>query len=100
MAVHEHFAGGGTEVLHVEDDLYLMQRSGFGGQPGLVCVLNNRGDRRSGASVQTRWRNTRFAPVAWDGYDQGAPQPKWTDDARHADFWAAPRGYSIYVPQG
>ena len=87
-------------MLHVDDDLYMMQRAGFGGQPGLVFVLNNRGDRWGGATVQTRWRNTRFTPVAWDGYDQSEPQAKATDDGGRGDFWAAPRGYSVYVPQG
>lgn len=99
VAAHEQYAGGGTDVLHVDDDLYLMQRRGFDRQPGLVFVLNNRGDHWGGSTVQTRWSSTRFAPVAWDGYDQTAPQPKWTDGAGRTDFWAAPRGYALYVPQ-
>jgi alpha-amylase len=28
VAVHEGFAGGGTDVLHLEHDLYMMQRAG------------------------------------------------------------------------
>lgn len=98
-AVHETHAGGPTQVLHVQDDLYAMQRAGVDRQPGLVFVLNNRGDRWGGVTVQTRWRNTCLAPVAWDGYDQSAPQSKWTGDAGRADFWAAPRGYAVYAPQ-
>jgi alpha-amylase len=100
VAAHERYAGGGTDVLHVDDDLYIMQRRGFGGQPGLVFVLNNRGDGWNGAPVQTGWANTRFEPVAWDGYDFSAPQEKWTDGVARADFWAAPRGFAVYAPQG
>jgi len=85
-------------VLYVDDNLYLMQRTGFGQQSGLVFVLNNRGDGWNGTSVQTQWSNQHFVPVAWDGYDQSAPQPKWTDGSGRADFWAAPRGYAVYAP--
>jgi alpha-amylase len=96
--VHEKYAGGSTKVLYSDNDLYIMQRSGFGGQPGLVFVLNNRGDRWSGATVQTQWTTRQLAPVAWDGHDQSTPQAKWTDGLGKADFWAAPRGFTVYVP--
>jgi len=96
--VHEKYAGGSTEVLYSDNDLYIMQRSGFGGQPGLVFVLNNRGDRWSGMTVQTQWSTRQLAPVAWNGQDQSIPQAKWTDGSGKADFWAAPRGFAVYVP--
>jgi len=98
VAAHERCAGGGTDVLYVDDNLYIMQRTGAGAQPGLVFVLNNRGDGWGGATVATRWGNRQFTPIAWDGYDQSAPQPKWTDGSGVADFWAAPRGYAVYAP--
>jgi alpha-amylase len=60
VKVHESHAGGSTAVLHVDDDLNVMQRNGSGNQQGLIFVLNNRGDRWSGARVLTRWRNTRL----------------------------------------
>lgn len=99
VAAHEKYAGGDTNVLHADDNLYIMQRTGYGNQPGLVFVLNNRGDQWSGTTVQTRWSNTRFVPVAWDGYDASAPQSKQTDWTGASDFWAAPRGYAVYAPQ-
>ena len=43
VKVHEDHAGGATSVLHVDDDLYIMQRSGIDAQSGLVFVMNNRG---------------------------------------------------------
>ena len=99
VAAHGRFAGGGTDVLHADDDLYVMQRSGHGALPGLVLVLNNRGDGWNGTEVSTRWPDTRFAPVAWGGRDETEPQPKWSDPQGRADFWAAPRGYAVYTPQ-
>ncbi len=99
VAAHEQYAGGTTGVLYVDDDLYLIERSGHDRQPGLVFVLNNRGDCWNGAWVRTRWTDTGFQPVAWGGRDESAPQPKRSDGSGWADFWAAPRGYAVYAPQ-
>jgi alpha-amylase len=44
IKVHEHNAAGQTQVLHSDDDLYIMQRTGAGDQSGLLFVLNNRGN--------------------------------------------------------
>jgi len=98
VQAHERYAGGQTQVLYVDDDLYVIQRTGSDKQPGLVFVLNNSGDW-SGAAVKTQWQKTLFKPVAWSGSsDTGIPQDKWTDDSSTADFWAPPRGYVVYVP--
>jgi alpha-amylase len=99
VAVHEVYASGETDVLHADDDLYVMQRRGHGARPGLVFVLNNRGDGWNGTRVQTASADTRFAPVAWGGRDEGEPEPKWSDGGGGAEFWAAPRGYAVYAPQ-
>jgi alpha-amylase len=98
VAAHERHAGGPAQVLHVDDDLYVMQRPGSDTQGGLVLVLNNRG-AWNGVGAQTRWRDTRLVPVAWHGRDDtGAPQDKWTDAAGWTDLWAPPRGYVVYAP--
>ena len=98
VLAHERHAGGTTDVLFVDDDLYIMQRNGYGDQSGLVFVLNNRGDSWLGAAVTTRWPNTSFNAIAWNGRDQNAPQSKTTSETGVADFYAAPRGYAVYVP--
>lgn len=96
--VHENFAGGGTAVLYCDDDLYIMERRGFGTQKGLVFVLNNSGSW-NGRYVTTQWINTQLKPVAWCGKDNAdIPADKWTNAAAGADFWAPPRGYVVYVP--
>jgi hypothetical protein len=43
LKVRKKNAGGATQVLFANDDLYIMQRSGPGDQKGIVFVLNNRG---------------------------------------------------------
>jgi alpha-amylase len=99
VAAHEKYAGGGTTTLYADHDLYIMQREGFGQAPGLVLVLNNRGDSWSGTTVTTKWRTRRLQPVAWWGQtDQSKPSDKWSDMNGSVDVWAAPRGYAVYVP--
>jgi alpha-amylase len=101
VAAHERLAGGGTEVLWADDDLYVMQRLGYGDKPGLVFALNNRGDGWGGGWVSTRWRNTPFVPVAWwSARDLSRPDDQRAEADGRAQFWAPPRGYVVYAPQG
>jgi alpha-amylase len=99
VAAHEQHAGGATQVLYADDNLYVMQRTGAGYQPGLVYVLNNLGSAWNGAMVQTQWRGVRFEPVAYGGYDTSRPDTKMTSADGFADFWAGPRGWAVYAPQ-
>ncbi|HEX8671565.1 MAG TPA: alpha-amylase family glycosyl hydrolase [Longimicrobium sp.] len=97
---HETFAGGGTDVLWVDDDLYVMQRRGSGDKPGLVFVLNNRGDRWNGSWVTTQWHDVAFTPVGWwSGSDLAPPEDQWASSDGRAQFWAPPRGYAVYAPR-
>src|SRR5205085_963301 len=98
---HEKYAGGGTQVLWVDDGLYVMQRTGFGPAPGLIYVLNNRRDAWHGAWVTTQWRDKDLAPVAWWGTaDRSRPENQRPGADGRAQFFAAPRGYAIYAPVG
>ena len=98
IQVHKRYAAGPAQVLFVDDDLYVMQRLGAGGQPGLVYVLNNRGNW-NGTRIQTQWKNTRLVPAAWSSRDDlSMPLEKRTNEAGFVDLWAAPRGYAVYVP--
>jgi alpha-amylase len=99
VKIHEIYAGGGTSILYVDDNLYIMQRNGLSNQKGLVFVLNNRSDGWNGANVKTLWNNTKFVAAAWRGKnDLNSPQNVSTNDAGNGDFWAPPRGYAVYVP--
>jgi alpha-amylase len=100
VEAHESYAAGGTQVLHCDDDLYIMQRTGYDGKPGLIYVLNNRGDRWNGAWVTTQWRSLDFTPVAWwSGSDRSRPNDQFSGSSGSAQFYAAPRGYAVYVPR-
>jgi alpha-amylase len=96
---HERYAGGDKLTRHADDDLYIMERPGWKAAPGLVFVLNNRGDGWNGTFVDTTRANTAYRPVAWSGRDEAAPQPTGTDADARGQFWAPPRGYAVYVPQ-
>jgi len=102
IEAHHKYAGGDSQILHADPNLYIMQRIGWADkntqQPGLIYVLNNMGDRWSGTSVKTQWPNQRFVPVAWDGHDAAYPDERMTDAEGNAEFPAPPRGYCIYVP--
>jgi len=100
VQVHRKYAGGQTQVLWVDDDLYIMQRDGYADQPGLIYVLNNRGDRWNGASVATKWRGVELAPVAWwSKADLNRPAAQQVQADGRAQAWAPPRGYAVYVPR-
>ncbi len=102
IQVHHKYAGGDSQILHADKDLYVMQRIGWKDdkveQSGLVYVLNNLGDQWSGTTVTTQWRNQRFVPIAWDGHDSAHPDERMTDDEGKCEFPAPPRGYAIYIP--
>jgi alpha-amylase len=102
ITAHEHYAGGASTNLWVDHDLYIMQRAGYQAQgisqPGLILVLNNRGDIWNGATVQTQWSSTHLMPIAWDGHDQSRPADKYTGSDGRIDLYASPRGFVVYAP--
>jgi alpha-amylase len=102
IAAHHSHAGGDSQILHADPDLYIMQRGGYfeanAQQSGLIYVLNNLGDKWSGTTVQTKWKNQKFVPVAWDGHDTAAPNERTTDAEGKSEFPAPPRGYAVYAP--
>jgi alpha-amylase len=98
IQAHEKYAGGGSQMLWLDDNLYIMQRDGYDDKPGLVYVLNNHGDNWRGGLVNTRWPNTSFEPVAWwSKFDMARPIDQTTDRDGRAHFYAAPRGYAVYT---
>jgi alpha-amylase len=98
VQAHEKYAGGTTQTLYLDDDLYIMQRSGYEGTPGLIYVLNNRGDAWHGAWVGTQWRNATLQPVAWWGRsDRSRPADQPTGGDGRGQFFAAARGYAVYA---
>jgi alpha-amylase len=98
VRLHEQHAGGKTNILHCDNDLYIMQRTGNETQSGLVFVLNN-SSRWNGREVVTQWTEKQFVPFAWNGRNTNdAPENKWTNGSGASEFWAPPRGYAVYIP--
>lgn len=97
--VHESRAGGGTNVLYVDDVFYVMERTGFGDQPGLVFTLNNMGETVS-QRVRTVFPNKMLKPLAWRGrYSSTSPATVATDGNGWCQVEAPPRGYVVYGPE-
>ncbi|MFZ5880462.1 MAG: alpha-amylase domain-containing protein [Chloroflexota bacterium] len=100
VGLHEAYAAGHTSTLYLDDDLYIMQRGGYGSTPGLVYVLNNRGDSWNGAWVGTQWRDATLQPVAWwSKTDLSRPMDQSTAPDGRGRFFAPPRGYAVYAPR-
>jgi alpha-amylase len=75
-----------------------MQRTGFADKPGLIYVLNNRGDNWNGRMVTTKFHNASLTPVAWwSKTDMARPINQSTDRDGRAQFYAPPRGYAVYA---
>ncbi len=96
--VHERLARGGTDVLHVDDSLYVMQRRGLEGTGGLILVLNGSREAWRGVRVETAFPAMRLDAIAYGSdLDAGTPEAKHTDARGGGDFWAPPRGYAVYA---
>jgi alpha-amylase len=100
VQAHEKYAGGGTQILYLDDNLYIMQRTGYADNPGLIYTLNNRGDDWRGAWVSTQWPSSSFRPVAWwSAHDLAHPIDQSTSRDGRGQFFAPPRGYAVYAPK-
>lgn len=98
VQVHESNGGGRSNLLYVDDVLYVMEREGFGDQPGLVFVLNNSGGVLR-TRVRTCFRNKTLKPMAWRGRNSlMTPQTQTTDADGWCEVEAPQRGYVVYGP--
>lgn len=96
--VHERHAMGATDVLHVDDSLYVMQRRGVDGRGGVVVAINTSRSAWRGARVDTAFPARKLTAVAYGStLDAGTPDAKHTDVDGRGDFWAPPRGYAVYT---
>lgn len=99
VQLHESHAGGGTNILYVDNLLYIMERTGSGSQPGLIFALNNSGGMLK-QSVQTGFRQKSLEPRAWRGRNL-AQQPGALSCS--AEGWCEvevpARGYVVYLGQ-
>ncbi len=84
VQAHEKYAGGATDILYVDDDLYIMQRTGYGEDAGLIYVLNNSGDeleRKAGHHIVVQCLLPTRGLVECHRHgapDQPVHRPRWT----------------------
>lgn len=98
VKIHEQFAGGETDILFCDDEMYIMQRRGTEEQPGLIFVLNI-AQKWNGRLVNTQWSDVLFEPKAWRGKDNAdIPMVIKVDEWKSGEFWAPPKGYAVYIP--
>ncbi|HTG81725.1 MAG TPA: alpha-amylase family glycosyl hydrolase [Geobacteraceae bacterium] len=98
VRVHESHAGGTTTIVYLDDDLYVMERTGAGSQPGLLFALNNAGEVRR-ERVRTGTGSRNLVPLAWRAKGaMPAPSPVTTDGDGWCEVEVPPRGYVVYGP--
>lgn len=96
VRVHESHAGGGTNIVWLDDTCYVMERTGAGEQPGLLFALNNGAASRR-VRVRTRFAATQLEPLAWRAKDALITPPTVkTDGDGWCEIEAFPRGYVVY----
>jgi alpha-amylase len=96
VKIHESHAGGGTNILFVDDVFYAMERTGFGAQPGLLFALNNAGESLN-RRIRTGFASKKFHPLAWQEKEaQPEPPAVTTDTDGFCDIGVSPRGYVVY----
>jgi alpha-amylase len=94
--VHESHAGGGTNILYVDDLFYVMERTGADAQPGLLFALNNSGGTLK-ARVKTGFTDRTLDPLAWRAKDAVmTPQAVTIDGDGWCEVEAPQRGYVVY----
>jgi alpha-amylase len=97
--VNKNYAGGTTNLLYVDQNLYIAQRNGWESKPGLIVAINNNSSAWQGTWVQTKWQNRKMVCSAWWGHEMGKPMDKWTNGGGWGEFYAPPRGYAVYIPE-
>lgn len=96
VQVHESYAGGGTNILYVDDTFYAIERTGAGTQPGLLFALNNSGGTIR-HSVKTSFNGKPLKPLAWRAKDRiYDPQTITTNGGGWCEIEAPQRGYVVY----
>ena len=102
--IHENFAGGDFIVRHADSNILVIERTGYGDQPGLIAGfnkqignINNPNDWRA-ITINTHWQqNTQL-----HDYTGHAQDDKWTDANQNITIWIPPndngKGYVVYAP--
>ncbi|MEE2771495.1 MAG: alpha-amylase [Bacteroidota bacterium] len=90
IAIHNSLATGETEVLYVDEDEYIMKRSGTGTNPGLILYISisNSTKRRA---VSSNWNN-----ITLMDYSGNSTYNPTSDENGAVTIEAPANGYSIW----
>ncbi|MCB7480726.1 alpha-amylase [Christiangramia sediminis] len=90
ISIHNSIAAGDTEILYVDQDEYVMKRSGTGTNPGLILYisLNNSTKRRT---VSSNWNN-----VTLMDYSGNSTYKPTSDENGMVQIEAPAKAYAIY----
>ena len=75
IQAHHKYAGGDSQILHADPDLYIMQRVGWKDETrsaGADLCAEQPGRQVVRHPVKTKWANQKFVPIAWDGHDDAS----------------------------
>lgn len=90
ISIHNSLATGETEVLHADDDEYIMKRSGDNENPGLILYIST-GENTKRRNVHTNWNNVIL--LDYSGNSNYTPT---SDENGTATLEAPANGYSIW----
>lgn len=96
VQIHESHAGGGTNILYVDDGLYVMERTGFGTQPGLIFALND-SEAVITQTIKSGFKGKTLQPLAWRAnVEMATPQILKVSDSGSIVVTTQPRGYTVW----
>ena len=90
IAIHNSLATGDIEILHVDQDEYIMKRNGDNDNPGLILYISTSANTKR-RNVQTNWNNVTL--LDYSGNSTYIPT---SDENGTVSLEAPANGYSIW----
>ncbi len=90
ITIHNSLATGEVDILHVDNDEYIMKRNGNSENPGLILYIST-GNNTKRRNVQTNWNNVEL--LDYSGNTTHIPT---SDENGTANLEAPANGYSIW----
>ena len=90
IEIHNSLAVGDVEILHVDNDEYIMKRSGNNENPGLIIYIST-SENTKRRNVQTNWKNVTL--LDYSGNSTYIPT---SDENGTVNLEAPANGYAIW----
>lgn len=91
ILINNTIATGEVEVLYVDNDEYIMKRSGSGNNPGLILYINTSGGQKARTQIDTDWNSATLMD-----YSNNIDYTPVTDEQGVVSLRAPANGYAIY----